>query len=183
MRRSVAKGFGDPSLSQRLVHRSNPCQELFLVRDHSHCVSILRLLQFCHRPHANSVTAQPRQPCTWLPGLLFHTMGLGRVELPTSRLSGQLRWRSPTLTDVFEHEMRTQCSPVSANIGQCCYSFLLQFRPVPAGPSPLVLLRASSFYYSVLTETLKARRTTSLDHERDDEVRSLRPEDAVALVE
>ena len=45
------------------------------------------------------------------------------------------------------------------------------------------LPRAGSFYYSVLPETLKARRTTGLDHERDDEVRSLRPKGAIALVE
>ena len=55
-------------------------------------------------------------------GLVDARVGLGRVELPTSRVSGQLRWRSPTLTDVFEHEMRIQRSPVSASIGQCCYS-------------------------------------------------------------
>src|SRR6185436_16967691 len=31
---------------------------------------------------------KPRQRPNRLTGLLFHTMGLGRVELPTSRLSG-----------------------------------------------------------------------------------------------
>ena len=60
---------------------------------------------------------------------------------------------------------------------------LAKLGPPPRLRELLALLRAGSFYYSVLPETLKARRTTSLDHERDDEVRSLRPEGAVALVE
>src|ERR1700694_4820522 len=40
------------------------------------------------RLDAPSGTTEPRQPCDWLPGLVFSAVGLGRVELPTSRLSG-----------------------------------------------------------------------------------------------